>query len=225
MVSGRKSREAVEDYLIAVYRLENIYGYAKTSQLAKELNVKEGTVSKVLRGLSQKGLIQVISYKGARLTESGKELAVKILRNHAILETFLREFLGFDVVKAHELAHEMEHLPQEVIEAIYEKMGRPAVCPTPDLKQPLQNVDYVPLSNSVEGRCYKVKCFINELRCVLTKFKEVGCDVSCLVKVVGKGVRGITVRLRNGREVILTLDESQAVGVEEVACDEFNNLS
>ncbi len=221
---SRKSGEAVEDYLVTVYRLENIYGYAKTSQLAKELNVKEGTVSKVLRRLSKKGLIQIISYKGARLTESGKELAAKVLRNHIILETFLREFLGFDVVKAHELAHKMEHLPQEVIEAIYEKMGKP-VSPTLDLKQPLQDIGYIPLSNSVEGKCYKVKCFINELRCVLTKFKNVGCEVSCLVKVVSKGVRGITIRLKNGKEVILTLNESRAIGVEEVSCDEFNNLS
>ena len=48
MTDLAKSSRIVEDYLVTIYRLEEAYGYARTSVIARELGVKPGTVSKIL---------------------------------------------------------------------------------------------------------------------------------------------------------------------------------
>lgn len=63
MRTGRMS-ESIEDYILTVYRLEELCGVAKTSQISKELNLREGTVSKVLKKLRDEGFVILSKYRG-----------------------------------------------------------------------------------------------------------------------------------------------------------------
>jgi len=119
----------IEDYLRAIYKLEETHGIARTSMIAQELGVKPATVTKMLEKLARLGLVTWEPYRGVKLTEIGREIAKRIVRRHRIAECFFYHMLGFDPVKSHIYAHLVEHLPDEVFDRLYELLGRPSRCP------------------------------------------------------------------------------------------------
>jgi len=111
-------KERVEEYLEAILDIqEKEKRAARTSDLAKILNVKPSSVTEMLLKLSKMGYVEYKPYHGATLTEKGKEIAMKIKRYHMIFEMFFKDFLGIDKDKAHKLSCELEHHVNEEIVA------------------------------------------------------------------------------------------------------------
>ena len=88
--SEKKITPAMEDYLEMIYRnsLEN--NYIRTNQLAKLLNVKNSSVSKMLQKLSGLGLLNHEKYSIVTLTEKGKKIGAFLLKRHSTIEIFLK---------------------------------------------------------------------------------------------------------------------------------------
>ncbi len=210
-------KERIEDYLLAIYRYQMVHGYARTSQIARELGVKDATVTKVLKKLEGKGLVNVNHYHGVVLTSKGMNIASKILRKHRIIELFLNKILGFNPFKSHELAHYMEHLPDEIIDSIYKLLGDPDTCIIEE------GANALTLNEASEGKCYQITCLVTEFREVINKLKKAGCWACCKIKVIGKGKSGLTFQTEKGKKLILTLDESKSIAVKEVNCSGFSN--
>ena len=104
-----------------------------TGELAQALNVSPGTVTGMLKTLSEASLATYTPYEGARLTESGQRLALKIIRRHRLLELFLVETLKMSWDEVHEEAEHMEHAASErLIDRIDDYLGYPAVDPHGD---------------------------------------------------------------------------------------------
>jgi len=55
-----------EEYLEAIYRLEQKEGFARTMELAKSLNVVPGSVTNTIENLKRKGLVTHKPYKGVK---------------------------------------------------------------------------------------------------------------------------------------------------------------
>lgn len=132
---------AVQDYAKAIYTLEARDGSASTSELAAMLEVRPGSVSGMLRKLSALGLVEHERYRGVRLTERGRRVALEVIRHHRLLELFLVESLGMTWDEVHAEAEVLEHaLSEELEELIAAKLGNPTVdphgdpIPSPDLK-------------------------------------------------------------------------------------------
>lgn len=108
--------ERVEEYLEAILDIqEKEKRTARTSDLARMLNVKPSSVTEMLLKLSKMGYVEYKPYYGATLTEKGKEIAMRIKRYHMIFERFFRDFLGIDKDEAHRLSCELEHHVNEDI--------------------------------------------------------------------------------------------------------------
>ncbi len=121
---------SVEDYLKAVYALNSRGRAAETGQLARALDVQPASVSGMIRRLASDGLVDHEPYRGARLTEEGMRLALKVLRRHRILETFLVSRLGYGWDDVHEEAERLEHTASDaLIERMAEVLGDPATDP------------------------------------------------------------------------------------------------
>ena len=60
-----------------------------TGELAQALGVSPGTVTGMLKTLSEAGLASYTPYEGVRLSPQGERLALKVLRRHRLLELFL----------------------------------------------------------------------------------------------------------------------------------------
>jgi len=124
---------AVQDYSKAIFTLESRHGAATTTELAALLGVRPASVSGMLRKLSALGLVEHERYRGVRLTEHGRRVALEVIRHHRLVELFLVESLGMTWDEVHAEAEVLEHaLSEELEELIATKLGNPTVDPHGD---------------------------------------------------------------------------------------------
>lgn len=118
--------EAVEDFLKAVYLLERQQSPVATTTIAAELGIKPPSVTEMARKLAAHGLLKHQKYKGIRLTEAGRRIALEVIRHHRLIEMYLTEALGYTWDEVHEEADRLEHVISEQFEArIAAAMGHP----------------------------------------------------------------------------------------------------
>jgi DtxR family transcriptional regulator, Mn-dependent transcriptional regulator len=125
---------AVQDYAKAVYALEAREGEAvSTNDLAERLGVTPGSVSAMVRKLSEVGLLEHEPYRGVRLTDQGRRVALEVLRHHRLIELFLAEELGMSWDRVHAEAEVLEHVISEELEQlIAARLGDPRLDPHGD---------------------------------------------------------------------------------------------
>jgi DtxR family Mn-dependent transcriptional regulator len=129
-VSGIEISAAVEDYAKAIFALEERDGVVTTTALAERLGVRPASVSGMLKKLAELGLVEHERYRGVRLSESGRKVALEVLRHHRLLELYLVESLGLDWDAVHAEAEVLEHvLSDELEQAIAAKLGNPTLDP------------------------------------------------------------------------------------------------
>ncbi len=126
---------ATEDYLKAIYTLSIDGDSASTNDLAERLNIAPASVTGMLQRLASASL-PLVDYRkrhGATLTPAGKKAALRVIRRHRLLETYLHEFLGFAWDEVHEEACRMEHVISEAFEErIDALLGHPTHDPHGD---------------------------------------------------------------------------------------------
>jgi DtxR family Mn-dependent transcriptional regulator len=134
MASNDLISASVQDYAKAVYALEARAGGAvSTNDLAERLGVTPGSVSAMVRKLSDVGLLEHEPYRGVRLTGQGRRVALEVLRHHRLLELFLAEELGMPWDRVHAEAEVLEHVISEELEQlIAARLGDPTLDPHGD---------------------------------------------------------------------------------------------
>jgi DtxR family Mn-dependent transcriptional regulator len=116
-------------YLLAEARGE-IGAGVSTTELASRLQVSAASATSMLKKLDALGLVSHIPYRGAELTDSGRAVALEIVRHHRLLETYLTEALGVPWDQVHDEAEVLEHvLSEELEERIARKLGDPRSDP------------------------------------------------------------------------------------------------
>lgn len=121
------SSSAVEDYVKAVYRVEEEQGTAATtSELAAQLHVTASSASAMVKRLAMQGLVTHEPYRGVQLTGPGRRLALRVVRRHRLVELFLVESLGLSWDQVHDEAEVLEHAVSPRLEAaIAARLGNP----------------------------------------------------------------------------------------------------
>ena len=117
-----------------MYALEVRQGAAvSTNDLAERLGVTPGSVSGMVRKLTDLGLVEHEPYRGVRLTDQGRRVALEVLRHHRLIELFLAEELGMPWDRVHAEAEVLEHVLSEDLERlISERLGNPTLDPHGD---------------------------------------------------------------------------------------------
>jgi len=121
--------QAVEDYLKTIYTLEVEGDKATTTKIANSLEVSSASATNMVKRLSEMGLVDYESYKGASLTDSGRKIALEIIRHHRLLELYLLEVMGYSWDEVHEEAEKLEH---HISERFEEKIANLLDDPTHD---------------------------------------------------------------------------------------------
>ena len=137
----------VENYVKTIYQLEHQTGTAgngvagmpgslpavATGQIAAALAVLPGTVTSMLKTLSESSLASYAPYEGARLAPGGKSLALRVMRRHRLIELFLVRTLNLSWDEVHEEAEHMEHAVSDfLVDRIDAYLGFPATDPHGD---------------------------------------------------------------------------------------------
>lgn len=128
-----QSTDAVQDYLKTIYSIAESGEEASTSAIAHRLHVSPASVTSMLKRLSALEYIDYYRYQGVALTESGKALALEVVRHHRLLEAYLFKTLGMPWDKIHDEAEVLEHaLSEDLEDRIASMLGNPTHDPHGD---------------------------------------------------------------------------------------------
>ncbi|WP_026455378.1 metal-dependent transcriptional regulator [Saccharomonospora iraqiensis] len=140
MVDGSNRRStSIEDYVRAIYGLEERGEAVTNTSLASRLEVSPSSASGMVTKLAQQGLVEHVPYRGIELTSDGRGLARSVLRRHRLIESYLVSELGYTWDEVHAEADRLEHVVSDLLVArIAAKLGDPVRDPHGD---PIPAVD------------------------------------------------------------------------------------
>ena len=125
--------KSVEDFLKAVYILQQDFERVSTNALSHALDISAPSVTDMAQRLVKDGYVDYQKYYGVRTTESGERIALKILRRHRLIELYLVRELGYSLHEVHDEAEALEHTVSDYfIESIAQKLGNPEFDPHGD---------------------------------------------------------------------------------------------
>jgi Mn-dependent DtxR family transcriptional regulator len=95
VLQSRRDISRQEDYLEAIYNLNEQKGYVGVKDISVKLSVRPGTVSGMVSNLTKKGYLEHESYQGMRLTPLGERIAKSVIKRHQVISELL-SMLGVD---------------------------------------------------------------------------------------------------------------------------------
>jgi Mn-dependent DtxR family transcriptional regulator len=95
---------------MAIDDLVGKLGYARVSDVARQLNITRGSVSISLKPMKEAGLILQDENRHLRLSENGQRLVDAVKTKRLLIQRLLSELLGVDPQQAEIDACKMEHL-------------------------------------------------------------------------------------------------------------------
>lgn len=127
-------KNVVEDYVKAIYSFSEWgEGEATPSALAARLGLAASSVTEMVKKLAASGLVSHVPYGAITLTADGRAAALRMVRRHRLIETWLVESFGYGWDEVHDEAEVLEHaLSDRLLDAIDEKLGHPTRDPHGD---------------------------------------------------------------------------------------------
>lgn len=153
---------SVEDYLKAIYSLTEREETASTSAVAESLDVSPASVSGMIKKLAEAGFLEHVPYRGVRLTEQGSREALRILRRHRVIETYLNVRLGYSWDDVHREAERLEHAASDTLvdrmaAALEHPEHDPHGAPIPTRTGEIEPTDFDTLADASPGEPLRVR--------------------------------------------------------------------
>ena len=213
MSNSRQPRltRSVEDYLKAIYTLTEREESASTSALAENLDVQPASVTGMVKRLAECGYLEHLRYHGGRLTEAGSREALRIIRRHRILETYLHLHLGYSWEEVHQEAERLEHAASDALidrmAAILEHPSHdPHGAPIPTPSGEIEVSHFVTLNEVAPGVPVQIRAVQDEdpvrLRYLETLGLVPGVRITVQERAPFDGPTTVSVGIRGDEEVI-----------------------
>ncbi len=150
---------------------------ASTKGVAERLSVSAASVSNMFARLQEMGLVEYERYRGAMLTARGMREALRLVRRHRLIETFLLEHLGYDWQEVHGEAERLEHAVSDAFtDRLSAFLGHPDHDPhgdpIPSAEGILEADNSFPLSQAVTGRRLRISKVRDEDAAMLDYFGD-----------------------------------------------------
>ena len=110
-MSDQDLSHSMVHYLLTIHKLKEERGFARVTDIARELELTKGSVSTAINNLKKKSLVrEEDDCKFLVLTDSGHKEVHRILSSRTLLFYFLRDFVGVSEETAQNDSCLMEHL-------------------------------------------------------------------------------------------------------------------
>lgn len=159
----------VEDYIKKIYvQQQQAEGkLVSMGRLAEAMRVAPGTVTSMIKTLSDTGLVRYKPRQGVKLTNKGQTLALNVIRRHRLIELFLVDVLKLNWSEVHVEAEELEHaVSDRVLDKIDELLGHPEVDPhgdpIPSGDGKLTESSWNSLADCLENHKYLIKRILHD---------------------------------------------------------------
>ena len=132
---------AFEEYCECIFELREDNLEVIQARIAERLRVSRPSVSEMIKRMTEEQLV-TLSRNRISLTDSGEQLAQRVVRKHRLAERFITDILGLSWALAHREAGRWEHVMSDEIEAAMNRMlDNPTTCPHGN---PIPGSSYVP---------------------------------------------------------------------------------
>ena len=183
--------QALEDYLKIIYKLEDSSPQDKgvqTSVIAERLSISQASVSNMIKKLADKKYISYAPYYGVTLTDSGRKIALNMIRKHRILEQYLVERLNYSWDEVDEEAEVLEHAISDTLaNRMWDDLGQPTHdphgSPIPSIDGELIKQDLIPLIDVVLEESVQVKRIKNRSPEELRYLANIGLTTGVVLKI------------------------------------------
>jgi DtxR family Mn-dependent transcriptional regulator len=166
-----------ENYLKAILEAESEGEHVISATLAHRLSVTAPAVTMALRRLKRDGLVSVRAEGRVELTAAGREVALRTMMRHHLIERMLAEVFGMEWYQVHDEAERLEHaVSAEFEKKLVEKLGSAGVCPhgnpvVPEHPEARRRRGFRLLAEAEPGKSYRV-CSVYEQDTALLRFLD-----------------------------------------------------
>ena len=207
----------MQDYLKAIYKLQQGRPAVSTSEIADRLDVSAASATNMVKRLARLRLVAYTRYQGFLLTPTGEKAALEIIRHHRLIELYLAQHLGVPLEQVHGEAERMEHVLSEDVEArIATALGNPARDPhgdpIPATDGSIRDVRYPKLETLAPGARGVVAHVGDESPALLRQLARLGVLPGVVLKMLGRRRNGCEVEV-DGRRISLSHTMSANVHV------------
>lgn len=183
----------VEDYLKAIYELQEDAGKVSTNALAEKLGVSPASVTGMVKKLAEDHprLVDYEKHHGVTLTPAGRKIALEIIRHHRLIELYLQQALGYSWDQVDAEAEKLEHVISEDFEdRIAAVLGNPERDPhgdpIPTKDGAIANPSGQPLTNLAAGQKARVARVRDDDPALLRYLAELGIIPDAMVVIADK---------------------------------------
>lgn len=209
-----------ENYLKYLYLLgqSNPDGIVKTNDIAYKLDHSAASVTDMLQKLARKKLVKYERYRGAALTRSGLQTALRVLRKHRLWELFLNKVLHFTWDKVHDIAEQLEHVQSdELIERIdafleYPKFD-PHGDPIPDARGNILASESILLAEAREKTWYRFSGINNHTTPFMNYLNKLGLDLQDRIRIMEREEfdQGLIIQKKQGSPVTVSYEAARCM--------------
>lgn len=189
--------------------------------LAASLNVVPGTVTTMVKALAAEGFVQHQPRYGVRLTETGRRLALGVLRRHRLVEAFLVNVLKMDWSNVHREAEQLEHaISEEVLDRLDALLGYPATDPhgdpIPSAQGKLRSQVYATLATCIVAKPLRIVRIADQSSEFLQFAEQQGMQPGATVRVVDRNLAAglVSVKKKTSSAIALSLAAAGKILVE-----------
>lgn len=208
----------MQDYLKAMYKLQQGRDAVSTSEIAERLGVSAASATNMVKRLARLRLVAYSRYQGFALTPAGEKIALEIIRHHRLIELYLAQHLGVPLDQVHAEAERMEHVLSDEVEArMATALGNPVQDPhgdpIPSMDGTMRDVRYPKLDTLAPGALGVVAHVSDQRPALLRRLAGLGVLPGVVLKMLGRRRNGCEVEIE-GRRLMLSHTLSQTVRVQ-----------
>ncbi|MBT8234279.1 MAG: metal-dependent transcriptional regulator [Saprospiraceae bacterium] len=178
-----------ENYLKALYFLQEKGQNINVTELSKKLGVSKPTVSNMLKSLEDQEWVIYRKYKPIEFTEKGKKQAALIIRKHRLAEVFLHKVMKFGWEEVHDIAEQIEHIKSPILFQRMDEMldfpkTDPHGSPIPNKNGNIESHHYLLLSQFQAGTKVKLCALENSTNKLLVYLNEKNIKLGTEIEIL-----------------------------------------
>jgi len=211
-----------ENYLKALYILDQKDTEISVSDLGKLLKVSKPTVNDMIKKLEKRGWLNYKKYKPISFTTKGRKAAALIIRKHRLTEMFLVKIMGLGWEEVHEIAEQIEHIKSDrFFDRMDEILGFPNEdphgSPIPNKQGKVKEPNYLPLTECEENTSVTLKGLNNSSKELLIYLnnKEIQLGTKLRINKKEPFDQSINLSYGNHREVDISHTVAKSLLVEK----------
>ncbi|MGB3483942.1 MAG: metal-dependent transcriptional regulator [Mycobacterium sp.] len=225
--------DTTEMYLRTIYDLEEEGVVPLRARIAERLEQSGPTVSQTVSRMERDGLLHVAGDRHLELTETGRALAVAVMRKHRLAERLLVDVIGLPWEEVHAEACRWEHVMSEDVERrLVAVLDNPTVSPfgnpIPGLselgigttqspeEENLVRLTELPAGSPVAVVVRQLTEHVQGDTMLIGRLKEAGVVPNARVTVESSPHGGVTIVIPGHEQVELPHEMAHAVKVEKV---------